>query len=197
MRLMLVEDQGLIMGALASLLSMEADITVVAQVASVAEAKASWPLTIDLVLADIELGDGTALDLALWFATQPSPPKIVLLSTFARPGYLLRAQEMGLAGYLLKDMPADELAQSLRRVMQGQSVFASSVQQMPRQCNPLSEREQQVLRLAEQGLTTQQIASSIHRSHGWVRNCLSAAIQKMHGQNRIEAALRARDQGFL
>ncbi len=197
MRLMMLEDQSLIMGALASLLALEPDIEVVCQCSSLAKAKAAWPQQVDLILADIELGDGTALDFAQWLQQQGVVVPMVLLSTFARPGYLARAKALNLGGYLLKDMPAEQLAQQLRLVLSGQQCFARPLQSLMQPNNPLSERERQVLILAEQGKSTQQIALSIHRSPGWVRNCLSSAIQKMQANNRIEAALRARDAGFL
>lgn len=189
-RLLLVEDQAMVLGALAALLALEGDMQVVAQAKSAEEAlPLLQELRPDLLLADIELASEVR--------QRGLPTRVVILTTFARPGYLRRALEAGVAGYLLKDMPAPALAEALRRVHQGgraiEPELALSAWSEP---NPLSERERAVLRRAALGQTSE-IAAALGLSEGTVRNYLSEAIGKLGAANRIEAARIAREKGFI
>lgn len=198
-RLFLAEDQTLLLGALASLLQLEADIELLGQASDGDSARqgimAAKP---DIVLSDIEMPGLSGLELAEWLQHDHPDVKVVILTTFARPGYLRRALEAGVRGYLLKDTPATELAAALRRIQLGERIidpelaltaFASK--------NPLSERERQALRLAGGGLTNADIGRQLHLAEGTVRNYLSEAISKLDAGNRIEAYRIARDQGWL
>lgn len=198
-RLLLVEDQTLILGALSALLNMETDMTVVAAVESAEAALAIIDdQPVDVVLTDIEMpGMG---GLALAERLRRSHPSICvgIVTTFARKGYLRRALDAGVRGYLLKDTSADQLADSIRRMQAGARVIDPELAATARAVkNPLTPREREVLRLAAEGLTTQMIAERIHRSEGTVRNYLSEAISKLGARNRVEAARIARDEGFL
>lgn len=198
-RLLLVEDQALVLGALAALLALEGDMQVVAQAQSAEEAlPLLQELRPDLLLADIELPGMSGLELASEVRQRGLPTRVVILTTFARAGYLRRALEAGVAGYLLKDMPAPALAEALRRVHQGgraiEPELALSAWSEP---NPLSERERAVLRRAALGQTSAQIAAALGLSEGTVRNYLSEAIGKLGAANRIEAARIAREKGFI
>lgn len=198
-RLMLVEDQTLILGALATLLDMEPDFTVVAQAADAEQALRELDSgSVDVVLTDIEMPGMGGLELARQL--QQSHPDIVvgIITTFARKGYLRQALDAGVQGYLLKDTPAGELAQAIRRMCAGEKVIDPELAAAARSGeNPLTDRERQVLRLAAEGLTTELIAQRIYRSEGTVRNYLSEAISKLNARNRVEAARIAREQGFL
>ncbi len=198
-RLMLVEDQTLILGALAALLDMEDDMTVVAQVVDAEAAIAALAHTpVDVVLTDIEMPGMGGLGLASWLGEHHPEVTVGIVTTFARKGYLRRALDAGVWGYLLKDTPADQLADAIRRMCSGQRMIDPELAAAALGAtNPLTERERQVLRLAAEGLTADQIAKQIHRSEGTVRNYLSEAISKLNARNRVEAARIARDQGFL
>lgn len=198
-RILLAEDQGMVRGALAALLELEDDFEVVGQAADGALALALATETKpDIVLTDIEMPGKTGLELAADVRALDPPPKVVILTTFARGGYLRRAMEAGAAGYLLKDAPASRLADAIRRVHQGLKAIdpelALAAWSEP---DPLTDRERQVLRLAGEGQTNAQIGESLHLSEGTVRNYLSEAIGKLGAQNRIEAARLARDRGWL
>lgn len=198
-RLMLVEDQALILGALSALLDMEPDMSVVAQ-AEDAETALHWleENRADLVLADIEMPGMGGLELARRMRARYPDTRVAIVTTFARRGYLQQALAADVAGYLLKETPAAELAQAIRRIMAGEQVLDPELAEVARgRANPLSEREREVLKLAAEGLTTEMIARCIHRSDGTVRNYLSDAISKLDARNRVEAARIARDEGFL
>lgn len=198
-RILLVEDQALILGALSALLDMEPDMTVVGQMA---DGQQAWNFlqhnTVDVVLTDIEMPSMSGLELAR--KLRDAKPELVVgvITTFARSGYLKRALDSGVRGYLLKDTPAEQLAESVRRMLAGGRVIDPELAAEARQVvDPLSDRERQVLKLAAEGLTTAAIAGQIHRSEGTVRNYLSEAISKLGARNRVDAARIARDQGFL
>ncbi|MEM9557486.1 MAG: response regulator transcription factor [Acidobacteriota bacterium] len=198
-RILLAEDQAMVRGALAALLELEADLEVVGQAADGAEAlRLAHELHPDVVLTDIEMPTRTGLELAADLRELPAQPRVVILTTFARGGYLRRAMDAGATGYLLKDAPASELAEAIRRVHRGLKVvdpeLALAAWSEP---DPLTDRERQVLRLAGDGRTNAQIAAELHLSEGTVRNYLSEAIGKLGAQNRIEAARLARDRGWL
>jgi len=199
-RLLLAEDQGMIRGALARLLDLEPDFTVVAQVASGDEViEAALRTEPDVALLDIQMPglDGLTAAAALREALPGCP--VVILTTFGRPGYLRRAMQAGAAGFLVKDGPIEELAAAIRRVVAGEHVIdpalaASALAASP---SPLSPRERDVLAAAGDGATVAAIAAQLHLSEGTVRNYLSAAIGKTSTRNRIEAAHRAAANGWL
>jgi two-component system, NarL family, response regulator DesR len=200
-RVLIAEDQGMVLGALAALLDIEADIEVVGTASDGhdALAKAST-IDPDVVITDIEMPRMTGLELAgeLRQRQRGGRPRVIILTTFARPGYLRRALDAGVSGYLLKDAPADKLADAIRRVHQGMRVVDPQLAQDAwGSADPLTERERQILRAAEEGLTSADIAARLHLSEGTVRNYLSEAIAKLGVSNRIEAARLARQKGWL
>lgn len=189
----------MVLGALAALLELPRDISVVAQVRSGREAlqaiEASRP---DVLLADIEMPEMSGLDVAQTLHDRHSPVRIIIVTTFARPGYLRRALDAGVYGYLLKDGPATELAEAIRRVHAGLRVIDPQLAlESWTEGDPLTDRERDVLRLAEQGLTAAQTARQLGLAEGTVRNYLSVVIGKFGAGNRIEAFRIAREKGWL
>lgn len=199
-RVLIAEDQAMVRGALAALLMLERDIEVVSQVARgdevIAAALSSRP---DVALLDIEMSGGDGLTAAAELRSRLPSCRVLILTTFGRPGYLRRAIESGAVGFLLKDSPATELAAAIRRVMAGERVVDPSLalSALSEGSNPLSERERAVLRVAFKGASVSEIANILALSEGTVRNYLSAAIQKLHASNRIEAARIAEGKGWL
>jgi two-component system, NarL family, response regulator DesR len=198
-RVLIAEDQGMILGALAALLDMEADIDVVARAANGNDAlrltAESHP---DVVITDIEMPGMTGLEFAEALKQQGSTARVIIVTTFARPGYLRRAMDVGVKGYLLKDSPAQQLAQAIRTVHKGGKVIAPELATEAWDMeDPLNERERQVLRLAGDGLASAEIARQLSLSEGTVRNYLSEAIGKLGAVNRVEAARIARQKGWL
>jgi two-component system response regulator DesR len=198
-RVLIAEDQGMVLGALAALLEIEADITVVGRAPSgrvaLDMARATKP---DVIVTDIEMPEMSGLDLAQEVRREGLKTRVVVLTTFARPGYLRRALEAGAAAYLLKDAPSNQLAEAIRRVHSGTRVIDPALAADAwSDADPLTERERQVLRLAADGLSSADIAATLTLSEGTVRNYLSEAINKLGAQNRIEAANLARAKGWL
>lgn len=199
-RVLLAEDQAMVRGALAALLSREKDIEVVAEVARgdvvVEAASASRP---DVVLLDIEMPGGSGLDAAQELRRALPSCRVVILTTFGRSGYLRRAMESGAVGFLLKDAPAAELARALRRVMEGERVVDPELAllALSEGSNPLTPREREVLSAALSGISHAEIAARLSVSEGTVRNHLSAAMQKLGTHNRMEAARLAEQRGWL
>ncbi|MFG2047138.1 response regulator transcription factor [Micromonospora sp. NPDC048935] len=199
-RLLLAEDQGMMRGALALLLNLEPDIEVVAEARTAAEAlEAARSSRPDVALLDIEMPDGSGLDTAATLREQLPDCRVLILTTFGRPGYLRQAMEAGAAGFLVKDGPVEELAVAVRRVLAGERVIdptlaAAALSAGP---NPLTERERHVLAAAVDGATIADIAARLHLSESTVRNYLSSAIGKTGTRNRIEAALSARSNGWI
>ena len=199
MKLVLAEDQAMVRGALAALLGLEPDIEVLA---AVGDGEAAWEALqscdADLLLTDIEMPRLSGLDLALRVQEAKLDVKVVIVTTFTRAGYLRRALNAGVRGYLLKDAPSEQLAAALRQVHRGgraidpQLALAAWGEE-----DPLSERERQVLRLAGEGLSSADIAARLNLSQGTVRNYLSEAIGKLGVGNRIEAWRLARQNGWL
>ena len=198
-RVLLAEDQSMMRGALAALLSLEPDMDVIGSVADgEAAVREAHRLQPDVLLTDIEMPALTGLEVAQRIQRFDAPCKVVILTTFARAGYLRRALEAGVAGYLLKDGPAEQLADALRRVHAGQRVIdpALAVDAWSA-ADPLGDRERQVLRHAGEGLAAGEIAKALGLSAGTVRNYLSEAIGKLGASNRIEAYRIARQKGWL
>lgn len=198
-RVVLAEDQGMVLGALAALLEIEGDISVVAQAHDGKEAlEAVTTHKPDVLITDIEMPLMTGLDAAAELKRRRVPTRVIILTTFARAGYLRRAMEAGALGYLLKDSRAEELADAVRRVHQGLRVIHPDLAtEAWSEMDPLTDRERQVLRLAGEGLQSQDIATELGLSEGTVRNYLSEAISKMGATNRVEASRLARTKGWL
>ena len=189
----------MVLGAIAALLEMEDDLTVIGRAHDGSHAlRLVRETSPDVLVTDIEMPNKTGLDLARDIQQEQLPTKVLILTTFARPGYLRRALDAGVLGYLLKDAPSEELAAAIRRIHQGRRVIdpelALDAWSEP---NPLSERERQVLRLAGEGATGKEIAGRLNLSQGTVRNYLSEAISKLAAGNRIDAARIARHKGWL
>lgn len=198
-RILVAEDQAMVLGALATLLDIEDDLSVVARAAdgeqALALARSEKP---DVVVTDIEMPKMTGLELAAALAGLDPRPRVLVVTTFARPGYLRRALEAGVSGYLLKDAPAEELAEAVRRVHAGgRAIDPELAAEAWGEADPLTDRERQVLRLAGEGRPTAAIASELYLSEGTVRNYLSEAISKLDAANRVEAARIARQKGWL
>jgi two-component system, NarL family, response regulator DesR len=199
-RVLLAEDQAMVRGALAALLSLEEDIEIVAEVARgdevVAAALVAQP---DVALLDIEMPGLNGLDAAARLRAQLPSCRVMILTTFGRPGYLRRAMESGVVGFLVKDAPAAQLATAIRRAVAGERVVdpALAATALSEGVNPLTERERAVLAAAAHGASIADIASTLFLSEGTVRNYLSVAIQKLNAQNRVEAARIAEQQGWL
>ena len=198
-RVLLAEDQAMVRGALAALLALEPDIEVVG---ALAEGEGAWRelqrLRPDVLVTDIEMPGLTGLELAQRIQRHELPVKVVIVTTFARGGFLRRALEAGVAGYLLKDAPAERLAEALRQVHRGgRAIDPELALEAWGEADPLTDRERQVLRLAGEGLSAGEIADKLGLSQGTVRNYLSEAIGKLGVGNRIEAYRLARQRGLL
>ncbi|MFW6340219.1 MAG: response regulator [Wenzhouxiangella sp.] len=199
-RLLIAEDQTLVSGAMAALLALESDIEVVGTAADGAIALETLAQAdgIDVLLTDIEMPNMTGLELAETMREQYPDTRVAIVTTFGRAGYLRRALEAGVRGYLLKDTPAERLADAVRRIARGERVIAPELALSAWDGqNPLTERQRQVLRLAGEGLSTRQIGEQLHLAEGTVRNYLSEAISELQAANRIDAHRLARQQGWL
>lgn len=198
-RVVVAEDQVMVLGALSALLSIEHDIEVVGRAVNGSEALALVAsLTPDVLVSDIEMPGMGGLDLATAVRTAGLKTRVVMLTTFARPGYLRRALDAGVSAYLLKDSPSDKLADAIRRVAGGGRVIDPQLAADAwSEADPLTDRERQVLRLASDGLSSGEIAAELALSEGTVRNYLSEAISKLGAKNRVEAANLAKAKGWL
>lgn len=200
MKVLLAEDQGMMRGALALLLGLEDDIEVVAQVSSGEEvAAAALATRPDVALLDIEMPGRDGLAAAAELRELLPSCRVLILTTFGRPGYLRRAMEAGARGFLVKDGPVEELAGAIRRVLRGERVVdpALAAAALSTGPSPLTGRERDVLSAAADGTTIADIAARLHLSESTVRNYLSSAIGKTGTRNRIEAARTARHHGWL
>lgn len=199
-RLLLADDQALVRGALAALLNLEPDLEVVAEVGRgdevVAAARDSGA---DVCLLDIEMPGLDGIEAAAALGREVPATRSLIVTTFGRPGYLRRALEAGASGFVVKDTPASELADAVRRVHSGLRVVdpALAAESLVGGPNPLTEREQAVLREALEGATVATIAARVHLSPGTVRNYLSSAIAKTGTSTRYEAARVAQEHGWL
>lgn len=199
-RIVIAEDQQMLLSALASLIQLEEDIEVVAQVPDGRQAlDAIQTRRPDICLLDIEMPVLNGLDVAEAVKRKQLGCKIMIVTTFSRPGYLQRAMELKVDGYLLKDEPIEFLVDAIRKVHRGQRVISPDLAAFlfEKEENPLSEREREVLQLAAEGKTTDEIAGSLYLTKGTVRNYLSSAIQKLEAQSRHQAVKKAMDKGWL
>jgi two-component system response regulator DesR len=198
-RIVIAEDQGMMLGALGSLLNLEEDMEVVGKAKNGEEAvalvKEHQP---DVCIMDIEMPVKTGLDAAEELKDHPC--KIIILTTFARTGYFERARKAGVRGYLLKDSPIEELAQSIRTIMDGRRIYAPELVDIAfdeEPDNPLTDRESQVLGLVAEGKTTKEIAGELFLTPGTVRNYISTILEKLGVGNRIEAISRFKEKGWF
>ncbi len=199
-RVVLAEDQAMVLGALAALLELEPDMEVVARAANGREAlKLVEQHTPDVLVTDIEMPEKTGLEVAAALKVSRPGVRTVILTTFARPGYLRRAMDSGARGYLLKDRPAAELADAVRRVHRGMRVVdpGLAIEAWNAEQDPLTERERQILQRAGEGRSSSEISGELRLSEGTVRNYLSEAISKLGAANRVDAARIARAKGWL
>jgi two-component system response regulator DesR len=199
-RVVLAEDQAMVQGALAVLLNIEADIQVVASASDGEAALHAVAQHLPSVLVtDIEMPKLTGLELAARVRELYPQTRVLILTTFARPGYLRRALDSGALGYILKDRPSTELAEAVRRVSRGQRVIDPDLaaEAWNAEADPLTDREREVLRRTGDGESTPDVARSLRLSEGTIRNYLSEAISKLGARNRAEAARLARIKGWL
>ena len=199
-RVVLAEDQAMVLGALAALLELEPDIEVIARCANGRDAlRAVEKLAPDVLVTDIEMPEMTGLEVAAALKISRPAVRTVILTTFARPGYLRRALDSGARGYLLKDRPAAELADAVRRVHKGLRVVdpGLATEAWNAEDDPLTDRERQILQRAGDGRSSSEIAGELRLSEGTVRNYLSEAISKLGAANRVDAARIARAKGWL
>jgi two-component system, NarL family, response regulator DesR len=199
-RVLLAEDQAMVRGALAALLALEGDIEIVAEVGRgdqvVTVALATKP---DVALLDIEMPGCDGITAAAALHSKLPSCRVLILTTFGRPGYLRKAMESGVVGFLLKDAPSAQLATAIRRAVAGERVVDPTLAMaaLSEGNNPLTEREREVLAAATDGASISEIAASLFLSEGTVRNYLSVAIQKLGAHNRVEAAHIAEEKGWL
>lgn len=198
-RVLIAEDQGLVLGALSALLNLEPDIEVVGQAPDgEAALRLALELKPDVLLTDIEMPRLSGLDLAAKLREAAPSVRVVMVTTFARAGYLRRALDVGARGYLLKDAPASQLAGAVRRVAAGgRAIDPDLAAEAWGESDPLTDRERQVLRLAAEGRSGAAMAAELKLSEGTVRNYLSEAIAKLGAANRVEAARLAQEKGWL
>lgn len=196
-RIVIAEDQRMLLGALSSLLDLEDDMKVVGKASNGQEAiSLAQQLKPDICIMDIEMPAKSGLEAAE--EIKGLGIKVIILTTFARSGYFERALKAGVSGYLLKDSPSEELANSIRSVMAGRRIYASElVDEAYGQENPLTEREKEVLGLVADGKNTKEIASELFITTGTVRNYISVILDKLNVSNRIEAITRFKEKGWF
>jgi two-component system, NarL family, response regulator DesR len=200
--LLIAEDQAMLLTTLATLLDLEDDICVVHQSKDGQDAldfinQTDRP-SIDILISDIEMPRMTGIELIQTVKDQGLSIKPIILTTFSRAGYLRRAMDAGVKGYLLKDSPSDELLSAIRKIADGGKVIAPELlQDAWMEMDPLTDKERKALRLAKSGASTEEIAETLHLSAGTVRNYLSSACSKLDAKNRVEAARIAHQNGWL
>lgn len=198
--ILIVEDQSLIRDAIAMLLSLEDDLTIAGKCSNGQEAikyLSDHPAP-DIILSDIEMPLVSGLDLAAYVTKQNLSTKLVLMTTFSKPGYIKRALSLGVKGFILKESDSDYLIDAIHKVSAGEKVISTELAIMALDDNnPLSQKEMAALKLASEGLKTQDIAQSLFLSEGTVRNYLSEAISKLDATNRVDAARIAKQKGWL
>ncbi|MFC0271468.1 response regulator transcription factor [Metabacillus herbersteinensis] len=196
--IVIAEDQQMLLGALGSLLNLEEDMEVVGKASNGEEA-----LTLvqkfqpDVCIMDIEMPGLTGLEAAEQLKEKANC-KVIILTTFSRSGYFQRALKAGVSGYLLKDSPSEELASSIRKVIEGKRIYAPELMDdVYSEENPLTEREKKVLELVADGMNTQEIADQLSIKTGTVRNYISTIFEKLEVKNRIEAILQSKEKGWF
>ncbi len=200
--LLIAEDQAMLLTTLATLLDLEDDICVVHQSK---DGQDAWDFinqtdrpSIDILISDIEMPRMTGIELIQTIKDQGLSIKPIILTTFSRAGYLRRAMDAGVKGYLLKDSPSDESLSAIRKIADGGKVIAPELlQDAWMEMDPLTDKERKALRLAKSGASTEEIAETLHLSAGTVRNYLSSACSKLDAKNRVEAARIAHQNGWL
>jgi len=199
-KVLIAEDQAMIRGALAALLAIESDIEIVAQVdRGDRVVETALKTTPDVALLDIEMPGKDGITAAAELRRQLPDCRVLILTVFGRPGYLRKAVDAGISGFLLKDAPPDELAAAIRRTAGGEKVIDSklAVAALSEGSSPLTPRERDVLAMSTRGASVEEIARTLHLTNGTVRNHLSIAIQKLNARNRVEAARIAEEKGWL
>ncbi|MEC0243110.1 response regulator transcription factor [Paenibacillus dokdonensis] len=196
-RVVIAEDQRMVLGALASLVNLEEDMQVVGQASNGEDAvKLVHQLKPDICIMDIEMPGKSGLEAAE--ELKGSGCKVMILTTFARFGYFERAIKAGANGYLLKDSPSEELADSIRSIMAGRRIYASElVDDASGEENPLTQREKDVIGLIADGRNTKEIASQLYITQGTVRNYISVILDKLQVTNRVEAITRFKEKGWF
>lgn len=196
-RIVIAEDQQMLLGALASLLDLEEDMQVVGKAKNGEEAlKLVNQYQPDVCIMDIEMPMISGLDAAEQLMDHSC--KVIVLTTFARPGYFQRARDANVSGYLLKDSPSEELAVSIRSIMAGRKIYAPELIDMAFDSgSPLTEREEQVIHLIAEGKSTNEIADTLYITTGTVRNYVSVILEKLEVSNRIEAVSHYERKGWL
>lgn len=200
--ILIAEDQTMLLDALATILELEDNFHIVARCANGKQALTylmdQGSERVDVVLTDIEMPDLTGLELAQKIFDSKLASKTIILTTFARSGYLRRAMDAGVKGYLLKDSPSDELIKAIQKVYDcGTAIAPELMVESWMEKDPLSDKERAALRLAKDGLSTEQISEKLFLSPGTVRNYLSSAASKLNAKNRVEAARIAHQNGWL
>ncbi|MCM3540143.1 response regulator transcription factor [Priestia endophytica] len=196
-RIVIAEDQRMLLGALGSLLSLEDDMEIVGKASNGEEAVSlAHNQQPDVCIMDIEMPIKTGLEAAE--ELKESNCKVIILTTFARSGYFQRALKAGVSGYLLKDSPSEELASSIRSIMSGRRIYAPElIDDAYAEENPLTEREKEVLSLIADGKNTREIADALSIKNGTVRNYISTILDKLEVKNRIEAITRFKEKGWF
>ncbi|WP_203364340.1 response regulator transcription factor [Bacillus sp. REN10] len=198
-RIFIAEDQRMLLSALGTLLNLEEDMEIIGQAADGQEAVGLIKrLKPDVCLMDIEMPVKNGLEVAEELKTVLPACKVIILTTFARPGYFERAIKLGVHGYLLKDGSIEDLATAIRNVMKGQRVFNPELMfDTIHESNPLTTREREILVLAAEGKTTKEMTKELFLSSGTIRNYMSEIIQKLEAKNRIEAIRMAKEKGWI
>ncbi|QOL25974.1 response regulator transcription factor [Thalassotalea sp. LPB0316] len=198
-KVLVVEDQAMVRGAISALLSLEDNIDVVAEAEHGQQAKkilAAEP--VDIVLTDIEMPEMTGIELAEFIAQHHPNIKTVIMTTFSKVGYIKRAMQAGVKGFILKEAPSDELIHTVNQVFNGRKVIDPELAiSALDDADPLNDKERKALRLASEGLKTGEIAAKLFLSEGTVRNYLSECIAKLNASNRVDAARIAKQKGWL
>lgn len=198
-KVLIVEDQALVRGAISALLQLEDGLEVIGQAEDGVQAlKMIEEAQPDLVLSDIEMPNMTGLELVEKIRQDYPTVKTAIMTTFSRAGYIRRAIEAGVCGFILKEAPSDSLLSAIQQIMQGKTVIDPELALSALgDSDPLSDKERKALRLAGEGMKTSEIAGKLFLSEGTVRNYLSEAIAKLNASNRIDAARIAKQKGWL
>jgi two-component system response regulator DesR len=198
-RILVVEDQALVRGAICSLLSLEDSIEIVGEASDGQQGLAmAHELKPDIVLTDIEMPNTSGIELAAALQTEVPDIQVMIMTTFSKSGYIKRAINAGVKAFILKEAPTDYLVNAINKVIAGEKVIEPELAMMALEDDdPLTDKERQALRLAGEGLKTAEIAARLYLSEGTIRNYLSEAISKLHATNRIDASRIAKQKGWL